>query len=72
MLSLLIFFFFVCFSFACITLVEQLFLSYVNNCFTDIIIFMQILEAKSCADLHRAVGEDFWLSTWCNSTAFEG
>ncbi|XP_021809550.1 suppressor of RPS4-RLD 1 [Prunus avium] len=31
-----------------------------------------ILEAKSCADLHRAVGEDFWLSTRCNSTAFEG
>ncbi|KAM1174936.1 hypothetical protein ACFX19_027996 [Malus domestica] len=31
-----------------------------------------IMQAKSCADLYRVVGEDFWLSTWCDSTAFEG
>ncbi|XP_054810683.1 suppressor of RPS4-RLD 1 isoform X2 [Prosopis cineraria] len=31
-----------------------------------------IMHAKSCSDLHRVVGEDFWLATWCNSTAFEG
>jgi len=33
---------------------------------------MQIMHAKSCSDLYRVVGEDFWLATWCNSTAFEG
>ncbi|XP_009336068.2 suppressor of RPS4-RLD 1 isoform X1 [Pyrus x bretschneideri] len=31
-----------------------------------------IMQAKSCTDLYRVVGEDFWLSTWCDSTAFEG
>ncbi|XP_024019757.1 suppressor of RPS4-RLD 1 isoform X2 [Morus notabilis] len=31
-----------------------------------------IMQAKSCSDLYRVVGEDFWLATWCNSTAFEG
>ncbi|KAI9113425.1 hypothetical protein K1719_015352 [Acacia pycnantha] len=31
-----------------------------------------IMHAKSCSDLHRVVGEDFWLATWCNSAAFEG
>ncbi|KAK9949075.1 hypothetical protein M0R45_004618 [Rubus argutus] len=31
-----------------------------------------VMRAKSCADLYSAVGEDFWLATWCNSTAFEG
>ncbi|KAL2906425.1 Suppressor of RPS4-RLD 1 [Bienertia sinuspersici] len=28
--------------------------------------------AESCSALHKAVGEDFWVSTWCNSKAFEG
>ncbi|XP_057545021.1 suppressor of RPS4-RLD 1-like [Amaranthus tricolor] len=31
-----------------------------------------IMLAESCFDLHKAVGEDFWVSTWCNSMAFEG
>ncbi|KAK4799524.1 hypothetical protein SAY86_024889 [Trapa natans] len=31
-----------------------------------------IMDANSCSDLYKAVGEDFWLATWCNSTAFEG
>ncbi|KAH9712205.1 Suppressor of RPS4-RLD 1 [Citrus sinensis] len=31
-----------------------------------------IADAKSCDDLYKVVGEDFWLSTWCSSTAFEG
>ncbi|KAF7809893.1 suppressor of RPS4-RLD 1 [Senna tora] len=31
-----------------------------------------IMLAKSCSDLYRVVGEDFWLATWCNSTAYEG
>lgn len=31
-----------------------------------------IMRADSCADLHKIVGEDFWVSTWCNSMAFEG
>ncbi|CAN1324635.1 Suppressor of RPS4-RLD 1 [Linum perenne] len=31
-----------------------------------------ILVAETCSDIYRAVGEDFWLATWCNSTAFEG
>ncbi|CAL5369422.1 unnamed protein product [Camellia sinensis] len=30
------------------------------------------LQDDSCSDLYRVVGEDFWLATWCNSTAFEG
>ncbi len=33
---------------------------------------LQIIDAKSCDDLYKIVGEDFWLATWCNSTAFEG
>lgn len=32
----------------------------------------EIMNAKSCSDLYKVVGEDFWSSTWCNSTAFEG
>lgn len=32
----------------------------------------QIMQAKTCGDLYRVVGEDFWLATWCNSTAVEG
>ncbi|XP_060970422.1 suppressor of RPS4-RLD 1 isoform X2 [Cannabis sativa] len=31
-----------------------------------------IMDANSCSDLYRAVGEDFWQATWCSSTAFEG
>ncbi|KAL2962700.1 hypothetical protein AAZX31_17G159100 [Glycine max] len=32
----------------------------------------EIMHAKSCSDLYKVIGEDFWLATWCNSTAFEG
>ncbi|KAL8476980.1 hypothetical protein ACS0TY_029326 [Phlomoides rotata] len=32
----------------------------------------EIMKAETCADLHGAVGQDFWLATWCKSTAFEG
>lgn len=32
----------------------------------------EILKAESCSDLYKVIGEDFWLATWCNSTAFEG
>ncbi|XP_027193136.1 suppressor of RPS4-RLD 1 isoform X2 [Cicer arietinum] len=32
----------------------------------------EIMHAKSCSDLYKVVGEDFWSATWCNSTAFEG
>ncbi|KAL3019593.1 hypothetical protein AAZX31_05G094900 [Glycine max] len=32
----------------------------------------EIMHAKLCSDLYKVVGEDFWLATWCNSTAFEG
>ncbi|GAV58758.1 TPR_1 domain-containing protein/TPR_11 domain-containing protein [Cephalotus follicularis] len=32
----------------------------------------EIMNAKNCSDLYKAVGEDFWLATWCNSMAFEG
>ncbi|XP_058069965.1 suppressor of RPS4-RLD 1 isoform X2 [Magnolia sinica] len=32
----------------------------------------QIMRAESCSDLHSGVGEDFWVATTCNSTAFEG
>lgn len=32
----------------------------------------EIMDAQSCSDLFRAVGQDFWLATWCNSTASEG
>ncbi|XP_020537233.1 suppressor of RPS4-RLD 1 isoform X2 [Jatropha curcas] len=31
-----------------------------------------IMDAKTCSDLYKVVGEDFWLATWCNSTATEG
>ncbi|TXG59325.1 hypothetical protein EZV62_013898 [Acer yangbiense] len=31
-----------------------------------------IMNAKTCEDLYKVVGEDFWLATWCNSTAVEG
>ncbi|KAL8160725.1 hypothetical protein V2J09_002262 [Rumex salicifolius] len=31
-----------------------------------------IMSAESCSDLYKVVGEDFWLATWCNSSAFEG
>ncbi|KAK9749557.1 hypothetical protein RND81_02G134300 [Saponaria officinalis] len=31
-----------------------------------------IMLAESCSDLHKIVGEDFWVGTWCNSLAFEG
>ncbi|XVE87036.1 hypothetical protein DITRI_Ditri18aG0083600 [Diplodiscus trichospermus] len=31
-----------------------------------------IEHAKSCDDLYELVGEDFWLATWCNSTAVKG
>ncbi|XP_058069963.1 suppressor of RPS4-RLD 1 isoform X1 [Magnolia sinica] len=31
-----------------------------------------IMRAESCSDLHSGVGEDFWVATTCNSTAFEG
>ncbi|XP_057964310.1 suppressor of RPS4-RLD 1 [Malania oleifera] len=31
-----------------------------------------IMLADSCSDLYRIIGEDFWLATWCNSTAVEG
>lgn len=30
------------------------------------------MNAESCSDLYQAVGEDFWVATWCNSTAVEG
>lgn len=30
------------------------------------------MNANSCSDLYKAIGEDFWLATWCNSTALEG
>ncbi|KAG5535547.1 hypothetical protein RHGRI_023347 [Rhododendron griersonianum] len=32
----------------------------------------EIMNAESCSDLYRVVGQDFWLATWCSSTAFEG
>ncbi|XP_077214890.1 tetratricopeptide repeat (TPR)-like superfamily protein [Tasmannia lanceolata] len=32
----------------------------------------KIMNAGSCSDLYSVVGEDFWLATSCNSTAFEG
>ncbi|KAF3647835.1 hypothetical protein FXO37_19750 [Capsicum annuum] len=32
----------------------------------------EIMAAESCSDLYRVVGQDFWLATWCNSTALEG
>lgn len=32
----------------------------------------EIMAAESSSDLYRVVGQDFWLATWCNSTALEG
>ncbi|KAL3346385.1 hypothetical protein AABB24_025033 [Solanum stoloniferum] len=32
----------------------------------------EIMDAESSSDLYRVVGQDFWLATWCNSTALEG
>ncbi|XP_060193815.1 suppressor of RPS4-RLD 1 [Lycium barbarum] len=32
----------------------------------------EIMTAESSSDLYRVVGQDFWLATWCNSTALEG
>ncbi|XP_042027428.1 suppressor of RPS4-RLD 1-like [Salvia splendens] len=32
----------------------------------------EIMNAESCSDLYKAVGQDFWLATWCHSTAVEG
>ncbi|KAE9614261.1 hypothetical protein Lal_00016727 [Lupinus albus] len=32
----------------------------------------EIMHAKSCSDLYKVIGEDFWLAIGCNSTAFEG
>lgn len=32
----------------------------------------EIMNAKSCLDLYKTIGEDFWLATCCNSTAVEG
>ncbi|XP_050205125.1 suppressor of RPS4-RLD 1 [Mercurialis annua] len=31
-----------------------------------------IMDAKTCSDLYKVIGEDFWLATWCNSSAIEG
>ncbi|KAH9663843.1 Suppressor of RPS4-RLD 1 [Citrus sinensis] len=51
---------------------------YVHNKADDIIDLSEdgklqdIADAKSCDALYKVVGEDFWLATWCNSTAFEG
>ncbi|CAH2076227.1 unnamed protein product [Thlaspi arvense] len=32
----------------------------------------EIMRAATCEELHKIVGEDFWVATWCDSTAFEG
>ncbi|XP_051126901.1 suppressor of RPS4-RLD 1 [Andrographis paniculata] len=32
----------------------------------------EVMKAESCSDLFRAVGEDFWLATWCDSMTVEG
>ncbi|KAF8070832.1 hypothetical protein N665_1130s0009 [Sinapis alba] len=32
----------------------------------------EIMHAETCEELHKIVGEDFWVATWCHSTAFEG
>ncbi|CAH8345100.1 unnamed protein product [Eruca vesicaria subsp. sativa] len=32
----------------------------------------EIMRAETCEELHKIVGEDFWVATWCHSTAFEG
>lgn len=47
---------------------------FVCQCFLTCIspIKMQIMRAKTCDELHKVVGEDFWVATWCDSNAFEG
>ncbi|KAJ4848829.1 Suppressor of RPS4-RLD 1 [Turnera subulata] len=50
---------------------------YVHNKADDVINISKdklqdIEDAKNCSDLYKIVDEDFWLATWCNSTAFEG
>uniref|UniRef100_A0A1J3IUG7 Suppressor of RPS4-RLD 1 n=1 Tax=Noccaea caerulescens TaxID=107243 RepID=A0A1J3IUG7_NOCCA len=32
----------------------------------------KIMRAETCDELHKVVGEDFWVATWCDSNAFEG
>ncbi|ESQ53338.1 hypothetical protein EUTSA_v100242860mg, partial [Eutrema salsugineum] len=32
----------------------------------------KIMRAETCEELHKIVGEDFWVATWCDSNAFEG
>ncbi|ONK64775.1 uncharacterized protein A4U43_C07F29780 [Asparagus officinalis] len=32
----------------------------------------KIINAKSCSDLYDCIGENFWVATTCESTAFEG
>ncbi|EOA15941.1 hypothetical protein CARUB_v10004035mg [Capsella rubella] len=32
----------------------------------------EIMRAETCDELHKVVGEDFWVATWCDSTALEG
>ncbi|XP_074308821.1 suppressor of RPS4-RLD 1 [Silene latifolia] len=46
---------------------------------TDVVInlsdnnkLQDIMLAESCSDLHKIVGDDFWVATWCDSSAFEG
>ncbi|KAG2245458.1 hypothetical protein Bca52824_092692 [Brassica carinata] len=31
----------------------------------------EIMRAETCEELHKLVCEDFWVATWCHSTAFE-
>ncbi|KAG9440274.1 hypothetical protein H6P81_020439 [Aristolochia fimbriata] len=51
---------------------------YVNNASDEAIDLSKdgrvnkIKNARSCSDLYTIVGEDFWVSTSCYSTAFEG
>ncbi|XP_043715068.1 suppressor of RPS4-RLD 1 isoform X2 [Telopea speciosissima] len=51
---------------------------YVNNKTDDVIDLSKdgrlekIMQAESCSDLYDVIGEDFWLATSCESTAFEG
>ncbi|CAH8274011.1 unnamed protein product [Arabidopsis lyrata] len=32
----------------------------------------KIMRAETCDELHKIVGEDFWVATWCDSTGSEG
>ncbi|KAJ8765768.1 hypothetical protein K2173_014890 [Erythroxylum novogranatense] len=50
---------------------------YVHNKADDVIDIsseklQDVMDAKTCSDLFKVVGEDLWLATWCNSMAFEG